>query len=110
MVFVFGEDIIAPHFFFFDYGEDKTAAQKKFFALREDTTGRKSFFAHTAKTKKRTPFFFFAFGEFNAAASVGMLRPQNSMLRQAAHGLWRLLREMAISTQMLRQRNSATAN
>ena len=55
-VFVFGEDITAPHFF--DYGEDKTAAQKNVFALREDKTVPQSFFAHTAKTKKRTPIFF----------------------------------------------------
>ena len=31
-VFVFGENITAPQIFFFDYGEDKTAAQKKIFA------------------------------------------------------------------------------
>ena len=58
MVFVFGEDIIAPHFFFFDYGEDKTAAQKKFFALREDKNSGPILFTNTTKTKKITPLFF----------------------------------------------------
>ena len=63
-VFVFGEDITAPHFF--DYGEDKTAAQKNVFALREDKTVPQSFLRIRRRRKKGHQFFF-AFGEFNAA-------------------------------------------
>ena len=56
-----------PNFFFFDYGEDKTAAEIFFFALREDKTAPPISLTHTAKTKKRTPFIFFAFGDLKAA-------------------------------------------
>ena len=58
------------------------------------------------KDEKNDPIFFLAFREFQAATTTApaapeccaMLRPPNPMLRQAAHRLRRVLREMAIST------------
>ena len=50
----------------FDYGEDKTAAEKKF-ALLEDKTAPQLFLPHTAKTQKKDPQKMFIFGEINAA-------------------------------------------
>ena len=113
-VFVFGEDITAPQFSFFDYGEDKTAAQSFFFALREDKTAPQFFFTQRRKRKKGPPpqkrLPRIQRRNTNGACGAGMSRPQNPMLRQAAHRLRRVLREMAISTLMYRQHNSATAN
>ena len=63
--------------------------------------------------EKNYPTFFFAFGDFNAATIPAPAAPEccgKPMLRQAAHRLRQVLPEMAISTRMLRQRNSATAN
>ena len=114
-VFVFSEDITAAQFFFFALREKKQRPVFFFSPFAKKKQRPNLFFTHTAKTKKSTPVCFFVFGEFNAATingacGAGMLRPPNPMLRQGAHGLRRVLREMAISTQMLRQRNRATAN
>ena len=114
-MYVFGEDITAPQFVLCGYGEDKTAAQFCFFALREDKTAPQFFYAYGEDENKDPNLFFFRLWRIqrrnnNGACGAGMLRPQNPMLRQAAHRLRRVLREKAISTQMLRQRNSATAN
>ena len=114
-IFVVREDITAPRFLFFDCGEDKTATAKQNSVLREDKTAPQFFYAYGEDENKDPNLFFFRLWRIqrrnnNGACGAGMLRPQNPMLRQAAHRLRRVLREKAISTQMLRQRNSATAN
>ena len=114
-IFVVREDITAPRFLFFDCGEDKTATAKQNSVLREDKTAPQFFYAYGEDENKDPNLFFFRLWRIqrrnnNGACGAGMLRPQNPMLRQAAHRLRRVLREMAISTQMYRQHNSATAN
>ena len=114
IVFVFGEDITAPQFFSSTTTKTKQRPRKKSSPYAKTKLRPNSFFTHTAKTKKRTPQKNVRLRRIrrnnNGACGAGMLQPQNPMLRQASHGLRRVSREMAISTQMLRQRNSATAN
>ena len=105
-VFIFGEDITAPQFFSSTTTKTKQRPRKKSSPYAKTKLRPNSFFTHTAKTKKRTPQKNVRLRRIrrnnNGACGAGMLRPQNPMLRQAAHGLRRVLREMAISTQMLR--------
>ena len=83
--------------------------------LRRRHNSAPFFFYACGENKKKEPFFFFALGEFNAATTTGacgagMFRPKKPTSGQAVHHLRRVLREIALSTQVFRQRNSATAN